>query len=234
MNNIKDNLNGCNIKSVLPHFSIGVNILGTIKPRMLYSLGGMYSSCHYKKTDSGIVMETNITIPQLSQLTGESIDYIGDVFYPHIKKQEQLILSYTSLYDKVSHQRRNKFIMATPIKPYRIYWSSIFRDTLLTPEEKGYIMALYMLCVTGARRYELNNHRIAKSLGVTLNTWKKYKSILEDKGILKKARDLGIGLFDPVTDDSNIIFYPHVGTNPHLTFVSSQLGEERVLEESLN
>lgn len=229
-----NNVNCCNLKAVLPHFSIGVNILGTIKPRILYLLGGLYSSCHYRKTDSGIVMETNITIPQLSLLTGESIDYIGDIFLPMIKKQTNVISSYQCHYDKVSHHRRNMFTLLTPVKPYRIYSSSIFKDTLLSPEEKGYVMALYMLCVKGTRRYELSNGKIAKSLGVSLNTWKKYKILLEDKGIIKKAGDLGIDLFDPITEESNIIFYPHVGTNPHLTYVGSQLGEERLLEVSLD
>ena len=220
-----ENINCCTIKSVLPLFSIGVDTLG-IKPRLLYLLGGLYSSCHYKLNQVDKVMETNITISQLSLLTGESPDYIKDVFYPTIKRNHQVVLNYKNYFDKVSAFRRNLFILKVPTKPFRLYHSSIFSDLLLTPEEKGYVMALYMLCVRGTRRYDLSNDTIAKSLGVSLNTWKKYKCILESKGVLKRAGELDVELYDPIHSGTTILLYPHVGTNTECALIPECLGSE--------
>ena len=225
MNNI--NISNRNtIKAVLNKFSIGVDLLGYIKPKMLYLLGGLYSSCHYKENDTGKVLQTNITIPQLAELTGETEDYIKDYFYPIIKKKEDVVVSCQSYFDKGKVVKRNLFTLINPISPYRIYWSGIFSDFELSPEEKGYVMALYMLCVKGTRRYELANKEVARRLNISLNTWKKYKGILEEKGILRKAGNLEVELYDPVNEDTYILFYPYLGTHTEVALIPAYLGDE--------
>lgn len=56
------------------------------KLKDLYLLAGLYNSAHYSNT--GDVCTTNITIKQLSDLTGVSQGYIGEYFLPKFRKPQ--------------------------------------------------------------------------------------------------------------------------------------------------
>lgn len=82
-----------------------INAIGLFKPKDLYLLAGIYLSSEYYSDAS--YLYTNITVNQLSALTGVSEDYISNNFYPRLKRsgfiryrciQEQLLV------------RRNHFI----------------------------------------------------------------------------------------------------------------------------
>lgn len=57
-----------------------ISAIGLFKPRDLYLLAGMYLSSSYQKNSD--VLHTDITISQLSSLTGVSEEYISNYFYP--------------------------------------------------------------------------------------------------------------------------------------------------------
>lgn len=60
-------------------------LLGCFKPRMLYLIAAMYSTGHYVAiTDSHY--RTDVTIKQLSSISGDTLYYIEESLYPQIRK----------------------------------------------------------------------------------------------------------------------------------------------------
>ena len=58
--------------------------IGLFKPKDLYLLAGMYLSSHYQRNSN--ILYTDITIHQLSSLTGVQNEYISESYYPRLKK----------------------------------------------------------------------------------------------------------------------------------------------------
>ena len=61
-----------------------INATGLFKPKDLYLLAGMYLSTSYQMNSN--ILHTDITISQLSSLTGVSEEYICNYFYPRLKR----------------------------------------------------------------------------------------------------------------------------------------------------
>ena len=109
-----------------------ISAIGLFKPRDLYLLAGMYLSSSYQKNSD--VLHTDITISQLSSLTGVSEEYISNYFYPKLKRsgfvahrciQEQPLV------------KRNHFYLPNPTENFRFIRKEFFFDRSISPEEKG-------------------------------------------------------------------------------------------------
>lgn len=205
-------------------------ILGYFKPRMLYLIAAMYSTGHYEDINDSHY-RTDVTIKQLSSISGDTLCYIEESLYPQIRKSNNVFIKWDGNY--FSHQvtekgyiaRRNIFSLLKPTENFRIIRSGIFQDNRFTPDEKGYIIALYMLCINNTFRFELSDTAIAKSIGVSLNTWKKYKNVLVEKGVIQKFKNAPAGLLDPNFGNAMVLNYEYLG------YKSASIIQEEALQD---
>ena len=214
----------------LKYVTIPCSLLGSIKPRMLYLLTALYSTCHYDNN----FMYTDVTIDQLSLISGESKYYIRDFFFPYLRQMETPILEDDDFHYLCSNRtvkRRNLFTLLRPTENFRIISSEILLDRSLTPDEKGYIIALYILCVNNTFRFDLNDKLLATKIGVSLNTWKKYKELLLEKGIILPYINAPEALLDVDHIDSSVLMYPHLGATTAQDLI--ELGQEKELTEEI-
>lgn len=213
----------------LKYFVIPNETIGKFKPRMIYLLGAMYASAHYRdKKDKRLT--TNITIDQLASITGESRYYIKDVFLPYIRKNPTEIIRWEGNYYTAGMKKRNSFTLLNPKENFRIIWSDIFQDKRFTAEEKGYIIALYSMCANNTFRYELSNNFISKRIGVSLNTWKKFKTILEKKGVILTFNNAPVALIDTNFEQANILLYKSLGHKTALDMIAEFRPDEDTIE----
>ena len=135
--------------------------------------------------------------------------------YPKIRAVDNSIVNWEGIYYTHTSQhkivKRNIFSLQKPTSNFRIIKSGIFNDKRFTPEEKGYIIALYMLCVNNTFRFDLSNSEIARRIGVSLNTWKKYRVILETKGVICSFGNAPSALLDLNFENSLVLNYEYLG-----------------------
>lgn len=191
-----------------------INAIGLFKPKDLYLLAGIYLSSEYYSDAS--YLYTNITVNQLSALTGVSEDYISNNFYPRLKRsgfiryrciQEQLLV------------RRNHFYLPNPTHNFRFIRKELFFDRTISPEEKGVMIGLYCICINGTFRYDLSDQRVWESLGISKNTFKEYRNSLIDNNILWPSYDAPMALTNAEHLDAKVLMYPHLGHKTWLDLV---------------
>lgn len=82
-----------------------------------------------------------------------------------------------------------------------------------------------MLCINNTFRFELSDTAIAKSIGVSLNTWKKYKNVLVEKGVIQKFKNAPAGLLDPNFENAMVLNYEYLG------YKSASIIQEEALQD---
>ena len=193
------------------------------KLKDLYLLAGLYNSAHYSNT--GDVCTTNITIKQLSDLTGVSQGYIGEYFLPKFRKENFGECKTLQLKETI---KRNGFKLPYPNENYRIIWKHIFSDSLLTPEEKGFLIGLYCLCVNGTFRYDLKDIEITQKLGMDAKTYRKYRNALIEKRVIWSSYDAPMALTHIEHLNAKVLMYSHLG---YATWIDKVLSFEADNEE---
>ncbi len=176
----------------------------------LYLVAGLYSCGQYNNENKAI-LTTDTTIEQLSSITGVSKYYIKDTFLPKLKSDGYVIYNCTQ---KSYNVKRNSYTLPNPAKNYRHIKSLIFKDTLLTPKEKGFIIGLYCLCFNNTFRVDLPTDKdVCKALRMSLNTYKKYKKALIEKHIIHKSEEAPEALRweEDSTGVGLVLTYPHLG-----------------------
>ena len=184
------------------------------KLKDLYLLAGLYNSTHYNNTSD--VCTTDITIKQLSDLTGVSQGYIGEYFLPKFREEDFGECKTLQLKKTI---KRNEFKLPYPNENYRVIWKHIFSDSSLTPEEKGFLIGLYCLCINNTFRYDLKDIEIAKKLGMDAKTYRKYRNALIDKNVLWSSYDAPMALTNADHLDAKVLMYPHLGHKTWLDLV---------------
>lgn len=119
-----------------------INATGLFKPKDLYLLAGMYLSSEYYSDAS--YLYTNVTVNQLSALTGVSEDYISNNFYPRLKRSG--FIRYRCIQEQPL-VRRNHFYLPNPTHNFRFIRKEFFFDRTISPEEKGVMIGLYCICI---------------------------------------------------------------------------------------
>jgi hypothetical protein len=176
------------------------------KLKDLYLLAGLYNSAHYSNTSD--VCTTNITIKQLSNLTGVSQGYIGEYFLPKFREED---FGECKTHQVEETIKRNEFKLPYPNENYRVIWKHIFSDNSLTPEEKGFLIGLYCLCVNNTFRYDLKDIEIAKKLGMDAKTYRKYRNALIDKKVIWTSYDAPMFFTYAEHLSAKVLMYPHLG-----------------------
>lgn len=195
------------------------------KLKDLYLLAGLYNSTHYNNTSD--VCTTDITIKQLSDLTGVSQGYIGEYFLPKFREEDFGECKTLQLKKTI---KRNEFKLPYPNENYRVIWKHIFSDSSLTPEEKGFLIGLYCLCINNTFRYDLKDIEIAKKLGMDAKTYRKYRNALIDKNVLWSSYDAPMALTNADHLDAKVLMYPHLGHKTWLDLVE----EFNPIEDEIN
>ncbi len=188
-----------------------INATGLFKPKDLYLLAGVYLSSEYHSDAS--YLYTNTTVHQLSVLTGVSEDYISNNFYPRLKRSE--FIRYRCIQEQPL-VKRNHFYLPNPTQNFRFIRKELFLDRAISPEEKGIMIGLYGLCLNGTFRYDLSDQRVWESLGISKNTFKKYRNSLIDKNVLWSSYDAPMALTNAEHLSAKVLMYPHLG---HKTWI---------------
>lgn len=191
-----------------------INATGLFKPKDLYLLAGMYLSSEYHSGAS--YLYTNITVHQLSALTGVPEDYISNNFYPRLKRRG--FISCRCIQEQ-SLVKRNHFYLPNPTHKFRFIRKEFFFDRSISPEEKGIMIGLYCLCINGTFRYDLSDQRVWEALGISKNTFKKYRNSLIDKNVLWSSYDAPMALTNAEHLSAKVLMYPHLGYNTWLDLV---------------
>ena len=162
------------------YFTIPIECIKHFKLRDLYLVAGLYSCGKYIRGQKS--MNTDTTIEQLASITGVSKFYIKDYFLPKLKKDGYIMCNYTQESYLI---KRNLYTLPNPTENYRSIWNGIFKDTSLTPEEKGFLIGMYCLTANNSFRIDLTSEQaIYNKLDITKNTYKKYRNKLKEKGII--------------------------------------------------
>lgn len=188
--------------------------IGLFKPKDLYLLAGMYLSSHYQRNSS--ILHTDITISQLSSLTGVQSEYISESYYPRLKMSG--FISYKCVQEQ-PNVRRNHFYLPFHEQNYRFIRKELFFDRTLSPEEKGVMIGLYCLCLNNTFRYDLSDQRVWEALDISKNTFKKYRNSLIDKNVLWSSYDAPMALTNAEHLSAKVLMYPHLGYRTWLDFV---------------
>ena len=191
----------------------------------LYLLAVLYNSAHYSNTSD--VCTTNITIKQLSNLTGVSQGYIGEYFLPKFREED---FGECKTHQVEETIKRNEFKLPYPNENYRVIWKHIFSDNSLTPEEKGFLIGLYCLCVNNTFRYDLKDIEIAKKLGMDAKTYRKYRNALIDKKVIWTSYDAPMFFTYEEHLSAKELMYTHLG---HKTWIDL-VEEFNPTEEEIN
>lgn len=184
------------------------------KLKDLYLLAGLYNSAHYTRDDD--ICVTDITIKQLSNLTGVSQEYIGDYFLPKFRKKGFGECITRQVGFKI---KRNYFELPYPNKNYREMWEGFFSDDSLSPEEKGFLIGLYCLCINNSFRYDLSDTEIAKKLGLDSKTYRKYRNALIEKKVIWTSYDAPMALTYVEHLSAKVLMYPYLGYKTWLDLV---------------
>ena len=193
------------------HTPFPINATGLFKPKDLYLLAGVYLSSEYHSDAS--YLYTNTTVHQLSVLTGVSEDYISNNFYPRLKRSG--FIRYRCIQEQPL-VKRNHFYLPNPTQNFRFIRKELFLDRAISPEEKGIMIGLYGLCLNGTFRYDLSDQRVWESLGISKNTFKKYRNSLIDKNVLWSSYDAPMALTNAEHLSAKVLMYPHLG---HKTWI---------------
>lgn len=191
-----------------------ISAIGLFKPKDLYLLAGMYLSSFYQGNSN--ILHTDITISQLSSLTGVSEEYITNNFYPRLKRSG--FISYRCIQEQPL-VKRNHFYLPNPTYNFRFIRKELFFDRTISPEEKGVMIGLYCICINGTFRYDLSDQRVWESLGISKNTFKKYRNSLIDNNILWSSYDVPMALTNAEHLDAKVLMYPHLGHKTWLDLV---------------
>lgn len=198
------------------------------KLKDLYLLAGLYNSAHYVYYSN--ICTTDITIKQLSDLTGVSQRYIGDYFLPKFRGSSYGKCSTKQLGYRI---KRNFFELPYPNENYRVMWGSIFSDKTLSPEEKGFLIGLYCLSINNTFRYDLSDAEIAKKLGLDAKTYRKYRNILIEKGVIWSSYDAPMALTNIEHLEAKVLIYPHLGYKTWIDLVKEFNPSEDEIENYL-
>lgn len=188
-----------------------INATGLFKPKDLYLLAGMYLLSEYHSGAN--YLYTNTTVHQLSALTGVSEDYITDNFYPRLKRSG--FIRYRCAQEQPL-VKRNHFYLPNPTQNFRFIRKELFLDRAISPDEKGIMIGLYGLCLNGTFRYDLSDQRVWESLGISKNTFKKYRNSLIDKNVLWSSYDAPMALTNAEHLSAKVLMYPDLG---HKTWI---------------
>lgn len=188
--------------------------VGLFKPKDLYLLAGMYLSSHYQRNSD--TLHTDITISQLSLLTKVGKGYIKDNFYPRLKRSG--FISYECVQEQLN-VKRNHFYLPNPEQNYKFIRKELFFDRNLSPEEKGVIIGLYSLCLNNTFRYDLSDQRVWEALGISKNTFKKYRNSLINNNVLWSSYDAPMALTNTEHLNAKVLMYPHLGHKTWLDLV---------------
>ena len=183
-----------------------INATGLFKPKDLYLLAGVYLSSEYHSDAS--YLYTNTTVHQLSVLTGVSEDYISNNFYPRLKRSG--FIRYRCIQEQPL-VKRNHFYLPNPTQNFRFIRKELFLDRAISPEEKGIMIGLYGLCLNGTFRYDLSDQRVWESLGISKNTFKKYRNSLIDKKVIWTSYDAPMFFTYAEHLSAKVLMYPHLG-----------------------
>lgn len=148
-------------------------------PRDLYTLTCMYFTTH----SNGI---TDITIKQLSDISGTSISYIKNRFLPRLKLSGYYRIT---TFNTDATTRRNNYYLPNPNSNFKIIDSKMFKDNNLTFDEKGFLIGLYTTSVNNTFSCGLSHNQILKRLKISKNTFLKYKKSLLAKGYIIPYED---------------------------------------------
>ena len=121
---------------------------------------------------------------------------------------------------------RNALPLPNPSENYRVIWTELFSDNSLSPEEKGFMIGLYCICVNNTFRLNLPDKTIYETLGMVKNTYTKYKNSLMSKGILKTLGESYIALINFNFFHGTILMYPHLGYVTYLDILESYEPDE--------
>ena len=194
--------------------SFPIAAIGLFKPKDLYLLAGMYLSTHYQR--DSVSLHTDITISQLSSLTDVASWYISESFYPRLKGSGFI---FCKCVQEQPNKRRNHFYLPNPMQNFRLIRKELFYDKSLTPEEKGVMIGLYCLCLNNTFRYDLTDQRVWEALGISKNTFKKYRNSLIDKNVLWSSYDAPMALTNAEYLSAKVLMYPHLGHKTWLDLV---------------
>ena len=208
------------MKSLKQYAVIPIEACEQFKLKDLYLLAGLYINAPYKIGDEYMITDT--TFRQLSDTSGVSIDYIKDSFIPKLKEKGYRVDTIQESY-KI---KRNRYYLPNPSENYRVIWTELFSDNSLSPEEKGFMIGLYCICVNNTFRLNLPDKTIYETLGMVKNTYTKYKNSLISKGILKTLGESYIALINFNFFHGTILMYPHLGYVTYLDILENNAPEE--------
>lgn len=81
------------------------------------------------------------------------------------------------------------------------------------------MIGLYCLCLNNTFRYDLSDQRVWEALGLSKNTFKKYRNSLIDKNVLWSSYDAPMALTNAEHLSAKVLMYPHLGYRTWLDFV---------------
>lgn len=164
----------------MKNFTIIPNEAGSIfKPTDLYTL-----TCMYLTTNNNYC--TDITREQLAKITGLSFSYIKDKFLPRLKQSNFCTIE---TYKETPTKSRNIYKLSEPKINYKIVQKGVIEDSNLTPQEKGFLIALHTTSFNNSYDCGLSENTIIKKINTSKNTYYKYKNILLHKGYIFLYKD---------------------------------------------
>lgn len=202
---------------------IPIAACGYFNPKQLYLLAGLYINAYPKSENSYMITDT--TFSQLSELTGVNTDYIKDSFVPKIRELEDKGYKVETTQEGYMN-KRNTYYLPNPTKNFRIIWAEIFRDSSLSPEEKGIMIGLYCLCINNEFRIDLTDQAIYRQLNIAKNTYKKYRNMLIEKKVIWSSYDVPMTLTWSEHMESKVLLYPHLGYNTWIDKVTSLVPDD--------
>lgn len=205
------------------YFRIPNEVVKCFKLKDLYLVAGLYNSADYSKGRDKCY--TDITIEQLSKLTGVSQEYISKSFLPRFKRSH---FGKCTTKQVLFKEKRNQYELPYPNENYRIIWKHLFSDDTLTPEEKGLMIGLYCLCYNNTFRIDFTDAVIAEKLGLSPKTYRKYRNSLIEKKVIWTSYFAPLALISFDHMDAKIIIYPHLG---YTTWIDTVLQYEPTEEE---
>ena len=208
------------------YFRIPNEVVKFFKLKDLYLVAGLYNSVNYSKGRDKCY--TDITIEQLSKLTGVSQEYISKSFLPRFKRSHFGKCTTKQVSFK---EKRNQYELPYPNENYRIMWKQLFSDGLLSPEEKGFIMGLYCLCYNNSFRLGLSDTAIIKELNLSPKTYRKYRDSLLDKKVICSSMEAPIQLVWSEHMEARILLYPCLGYKTYMDEVRANPATEKERKE---
>lgn len=195
-----------NTRNIKEYTRIPIEAYEYFRLKDLYLVAGMYLLAPY--TEGQNYTRTDTTIRQLADLTGVKEDYIKDSFLPKVKRSGYILCETRQVGYR---EKRNVYTMPYPLTNYRIVRKELFGDNSLTPDEKGFMISLYCLCVNNEFRFDFNQRETFAKLSMTKNTYKKYENALMDKGVLWTHCNSPLALISLEHFEAKVLMYAHLG-----------------------